>query len=352
MQYMSKVRQSDTRHQALLRLFGLAAAGSIALTGCVAGKHEVKRTAPPSSSSKGHDGVPPSKMHAIQSHTFITNHTYPLQVDILSLARLKNNKLKLQLRMTNTGQQNETLPSLTFGFNEKNPISEIAIIDGSSMKAYFPLTSTQGNVMESGYESTGSIGAGASIYPTVFFPTPNGATVVDITTPSTPLFTDIPIRGTASIAKGEPDPNRVQLKSPRIENITNLTEDLNGDKSVEETGGREKIDLNADVLFALNKAKLTSKAKSIISSVADQIDKATTTTIKVDGYTDNSGNDAINNPLSRRRAAAVAAELKKLVSRSGVTYQTAGHGSADPVASNDTAAGRQKNRRVTVTIGK
>lgn len=323
------------------------------LTGCVAGNNTNKDNShPPKSSSKENKGTPPAKMNAVQSHTIIANGGYPLQVDVLSLARLGSNKLKLQLRMTNKGTQSATVPSQTFGFDENHPISEIAIIDGRTMKAYFPLTSTQGNVMESGYESGGSIGAGASVYPTVFFPAPAGATAVDISAPAALIFTDIPIQGTASVTKGEPDPNKVQLKSLRIETITSLSQDLNGDKSVEENGDQERINLNADVLFALNKAELTDKARSVLSSVADQIDKATTTKINVDGYTDNSGNNAINNPLSRRRATAVATELKKLVSRSGVTFKTAGHGSSDPVASNDTAEGRQKNRRVTVTIEK
>ena len=142
------------------------------------------------------------------------------------------------------------------------------------------------------------------------------------------------------------------MKPADVEDITSMSDDLNGDKSVDQSGSGEAVRLNADVLFALNKAALSKKANGILKDVAKRIDKASSSTIKVDGYTDNTGNDSINNPLSRRRAEAVAKALKKLVTRSGVTFQTAGHGSADPVASNDSSAGRQKNRRVTVTIGK
>jgi OmpA family len=84
--------------------------------------------------------------------------------------------------------------------------------------------------------------------------------------------------------------------------------------------------------------------------VARQIDQSTTSTVKVDGYTDITGNDAINQPLSRRRAGTVAQRLRGLVRRQGVAFQTAGHGSKDPVANNTTEEGRRKNRRVTVTF--
>jgi len=74
--------------------------------------------------------------------------------------------------------------------------------------------------------------------------------------------------------------------------------------------------------------------------------------VTVDGYTDNTGNDAINNPLSVARAQAVETQLKQLVTRQGVSYKAAGHGSADPVADNGNAEGRRKNRRVTVTFAR
>lgn len=345
---MSKSTPSAIRYRSLLRLLSVAAAGSLALPGCVAGDGGGKKNPSQSpSSSENSVSTQPGKASAIQSRTFINNDGKAMQVDIVSLARLGTDKLKLQLRMSNVRQESDLFPD-GFGHN----LADIALIDGKKMQAYFPLTSTQDNVMESGYDDLTSVKPGAPIQPTVFFPAPPGASKVDIAMPATPLFNDIPIQGTAAVTKGEPDPNKVQLKPARIEDITNLTDDLNGDKSVDDSGSKESIRLNSDVLFALNKARLSNKAKSILADVARDIDKSKVGTINVDGYTDNSGNDSINNPLSRRRAEAVAAELKKLVTRSGVTYKTAGHGSSDPVATNGSAAGRQKNRRVTVTIGK
>lgn len=347
---MSRGRQLGVRHQSLFRLLSIGAVGSIALTGCVSGgSGGGEKTTSPSSAPSSQGSAAPNQKPAIQSRTFYNRDSVPLQMGILSLSRLSGNKLKLQVRVT---ASQESGGSISGAFGDEG-FSEVSILDGNGMKAYFPLISTQDNVLESGFPTDFSIDANESITASVFYPAPPaGVTKVDIAAPTIPLFTDIPIQGTTQVQKGEPDPNRVSLKSPRIEDLTSLSDDLNGDKSVDEGSNGESIRLNADVLFALNKAKLSSKAKSILEDVAKKIDQAKTTTIKVDGYTDNSGNDAINNPLSKRRAEAVAAELKKLVTRSGVTYQTAGHGSADPVGNNKSKAGRQKNRRVTVTIGK
>lgn len=345
---------SPKPRRALLRLLSITAAGSLILTGCVSGTHDGSKEKPSEGSpTDGNGNAPPSKMPALQSRTFQTSDKDTLQVDVLSLARLGSDKLKLQLRISNVGQEDaSTVGTFSNGQNYDN-IGGFVLLDGQNMKAYFPLTSAQGNVMQSGYTTDNeTISPGSGIYPSLFFPAPSGVSKVDIASPSAPAFNDIPIRGTASVKRGEPNPEQVQLKPPDIENLTNISDDLNGDKSIDQNNNGEAVQLNADVLFALNKAKLTDKAQAILKDVAERIDKAKTSTIKVDGYTDSSGNDAINNPLSRRRAEAVASALKKMVSRSGVSYQTAGHGSADPIATNGSSEGRQKNRRVTVTIGK
>lgn len=71
--------------------------------------------------------------------------------------------------------------------------------------------------------------------------------------------------------------------------------------------------------------------------------------VEVTGYTDNLGTAEHGLDLSRRRAAAVAKVLGPQLPK-GVTLVTAGKGEADPVASNDTEAGRRLNRRVTITV--
>jgi len=69
----------------------------------------------------------------------------------------------------------------------------------------------------------------------------------------------------------------------------------------------------------------------------------------VSGYTDNTGSDAINIPLSQKRANAVSQYLNLHGVASG-RIVTQGFGSANPIASNATAVGREQNRRVEIAL--
>ena len=67
------------------------------------------------------------------------------------------------------------------------------------------------------------------------------------------------------------------------------------------------------------------------------------------GHTDNTGTDAINNPLSENRAKSVAAYLvSQGIPADSVSSQ--GAGSSEPVANNDTEAGRAQNRRTEIMV--
>jgi outer membrane protein OmpA-like peptidoglycan-associated protein len=71
--------------------------------------------------------------------------------------------------------------------------------------------------------------------------------------------------------------------------------------------------------------------------------------VVIEGHTDSSGSDAINQPLSERRARAVANEITSQgVDAARIT--STGYGSSQPVADNTTAAGKAANRRVEVAI--
>ena len=86
-----------------------------------------------------------------------------------------------------------------------------------------------------------------------------------------------------------------------------------------------------------------------MSQVAEKLKACPASNVAVDGYTDNTGNDAINIPLSGNRAKSVADYLiSQGVAGDHVTSK--GFGSADPVATNDTVAGRAQNRRVVITV--
>ena len=86
-----------------------------------------------------------------------------------------------------------------------------------------------------------------------------------------------------------------------------------------------------------------------IEKMATVLNKYPDTNVLVEGHTDNTGSDAINLPLSERRAQAVADYTRaKGVDASRIT--TKGYGSSQPLADNSTEAGRQANRRVEIAI--
>ena len=100
--------------------------------------------------------------------------------------------------------------------------------------------------------------------------------------------------------------------------------------------------------FDFNKATIRSSSNNYLDKVADlMMDKGYN--LKLDGYTDNIGSDAVNRKLSKDRADAVKAYLvSKGVSASKI--ETAGHGANNPISSNGTEEGRQENRRVEFSL--
>jgi outer membrane protein OmpA-like peptidoglycan-associated protein len=68
------------------------------------------------------------------------------------------------------------------------------------------------------------------------------------------------------------------------------------------------------------------------------------------GHTDNKGSDAVNRPLSEKRAAAVKAYLLKKGLKED-QIESSGFGASQPIADNNTEAGRTKNRRVEIVLG-
>jgi outer membrane protein OmpA-like peptidoglycan-associated protein len=90
-----------------------------------------------------------------------------------------------------------------------------------------------------------------------------------------------------------------------------------------------------------------------VAKLARQVRKAKLKgTIEIHGYTDNLGSAAHGLDLSRQRASAVAQHLRGALGGYQIAITAVGHGEADPIASNATEAGRQKNRRVTITLPK
>ncbi|WP_242434651.1 OmpA family protein [Hymenobacter amundsenii] len=118
---------------------------------------------------------------------------------------------------------------------------------------------------------------------------------------------------------------------------------------VERVGEGIKITFDSGILFDTNKSDLRQASMTEIQKMTETLKKYPDTNILVEGHTDASGSDAINNPLSQRRAQAVANyTISQGVDASRVTTQ--GYGSTQPIADNTTEAGKQANRRVEIAI--
>lgn len=104
-----------------------------------------------------------------------------------------------------------------------------------------------------------------------------------------------------------------------------------------------------NITFPTNSASISPSFYNTLDKVASTLAEDTKTAIVVSGHTDSTGSDSINLPLSQNRANAVASYLiSKGVSSNRINAQ--GYGSAQPVASNATAEGKQQNRRVELSI--
>lgn len=105
-------------------------------------------------------------------------------------------------------------------------------------------------------------------------------------------------------------------------------------------------------LFGSDSAELTPAAQQTLNALAERLRRAggTLSRIVITGHTDNSGRAAHNRTLSLRRAAAVRHYLTSVGEVQAAQIEVRGVGSNEPVASNATAAGRAKNRRVDISI--
>ena len=105
----------------------------------------------------------------------------------------------------------------------------------------------------------------------------------------------------------------------------------------------------SDILFDVDRASLKPGAEANISRISAVLNQYPDYGISVEGHTDATGSESYNQTLSERRAAAVRQALVAGgVDSTRIT--SVGYGKSQPIASNDTPAGRQQNRRVEVIV--
>ena len=118
---------------------------------------------------------------------------------------------------------------------------------------------------------------------------------------------------------------------------------------VERVGEGIEVTFDSGLLFDFDSDRIKPEAAKNLQELAKSLNKFGNSNLMIVGHTDSQGEDAYNMALSVRRANAASAYLQSQgVPASRIS--TAGRGESEPVASNDTDAGRQQNRRVEVAI--
>lgn len=121
------------------------------------------------------------------------------------------------------------------------------------------------------------------------------------------------------------------------------------DLSVEQRNGKVYVSLSQNLLFATGSSRLDSKGASAISKLAEVLNKNNEINVMVEGHTDSDGDEKMNWELSTKRSLSIVDQLiKNKVKSSRIT--ASGRGEHVPIASNDTDAGKAKNRRTEIIL--
>ena len=111
-----------------------------------------------------------------------------------------------------------------------------------------------------------------------------------------------------------------------------------------------KLDIPSEISFAVGLSDIQSNFAPVLDRFAEGLRNNPNTDVRIIGHTDNTGSDAVNNPLSLDRAASTR---NYLTGRGidGRRISIEGMGERQPIATNDTAQGRSRNRRVEIFVG-
>jgi outer membrane protein OmpA-like peptidoglycan-associated protein len=154
-------------------------------------------------------------------------------------------------------------------------------------------------------------------------------------------------------------PGKVLDIVPKVLDIVGVSRGLEAtlvDLGAKVTQTEIKIALSGDILFDFDKDTLRPDALPTLQKVAEVIAGYAGAPVLIEGYTDSKGKDSYNLKLSDRRAASVKKWLVEKAGADAGHIKTKGWGEAKPVAPNenpdgsDDPDGRQKNRRVEITI--
>lgn len=170
------------------------------------------------------------------------------------------------------------------------------------------------------------------------------------------VFRNIVLQQYPDLFKGTPIPEAREIEDKSF--ITGAQARMNSSGAVEDAANYSQNESGPvvsrrsySINFNTGSATLTPAGEQTMQQLKDSL-AITGLFIRVDGYTDDTGSNDVNQSLSESRADAVKSWLRQAAPRNfpESRFSIAGHGSANPVASNLTTEGKARNRRVEITL--
>jgi len=127
-----------------------------------------------------------------------------------------------------------------------------------------------------------------------------------------------------------------------------MQRDLEG-AEIQRIGEGIKITFDSGILFDIDKSDLRPVSETNLAKLATILNKYPDTNILIEGHTDDTGTDDYNMALSKDRAQSVSLYLATVEVKSA-RFSIAGYGETQPIVTNDSPEGRQKNRRVDIAV--
>ena len=149
-------------------------------------------------------------------------------------------------------------------------------------------------------------------------------------------------------------------RKPEIKNLEYVIQDLDYPlldlNTTAESESEITIELAADILFDFDKSTLKPSAIPSLNDVIEKINDSSSTLIQIEGHTDSKGTNTYNQTLSQKRAISVRDWLVNNGNFNPQIFTIKGYGETKPIEPNqtedgdDNPSGRQRNRRVEITI--
>jgi outer membrane protein OmpA-like peptidoglycan-associated protein len=153
------------------------------------------------------------------------------------------------------------------------------------------------------------------------------------------------IGGAAGAMAGNIWSNRMEQQKRQMQQATQGT----GVQVSQTQDNRLKLEIPSDISFDVGRSDIQPNFRPVLDKFANTLVENPATRITIVGHTDNSGTNAINDPLSVNRAA----RTRDYLTSRGVAsnrFAVEGRGSHEPLAGNDTEANRARNRRVEIFV--